>query len=89
MDALAPRGDEGRGKTAISDGEPYTGVDPSISESGNRHRVMSMWLLAEYIGREKRTGGIETSKYPQEQKSNEIPLVAASERGIGQTELLR
>ena len=52
MDALAPRGEEGRGKTAKSDGEPYTGVDPSISESGNRHRVMSMWLLAEYIGRE-------------------------------------
>jgi hypothetical protein len=44
---------------------------------------------AEYIGREKRTGGIETSKYPQEQKSNEIPQVAASERGIAQTALLR
>ena len=41
---------------------------------------------AEYIGREKRTGGIETSKYPQEQKSTEIPLVVASERGIAQTE---
>ena len=52
MDALAPRGDEGRGKTAISDGEPLTGVDPSISESGNRHRVMSMRPLAEYIGQE-------------------------------------
>ncbi len=49
---MAPRGDEGRGKTAKSDGEPLTGVDPSISESGNRHRVMSVWLLAEYIGRE-------------------------------------
>jgi hypothetical protein len=52
VDALAPRGEEGRGKTAISDGEPYTGVDPSISESGNRRRVMSTRLLAEYIGRE-------------------------------------
>jgi hypothetical protein len=50
VDALAPRGDEGRGKTAISDGEPYAGVDPSISESGNRHGVMSMWPPAEYIG---------------------------------------
>jgi hypothetical protein len=47
---LAPRGDEGRGKTAISDGEPYTGVDPLISESGNRHRVMSVWPPAEFIG---------------------------------------
>jgi hypothetical protein len=50
VDALAPRGDEGRGKTAISDGEPYTGVDPSISESGNRHGHKPMWLSAEYIG---------------------------------------
>ena len=27
------------------------------------------------------TGGTETSKYPEEEKSTEIPLVAASERG--------
>ena len=52
MDALAPRGDEGRGKTAISSGEVFTTVDPEISESGNRHRVMSVWLQAEYIGPE-------------------------------------
>ena len=32
------------------------------------------------------TRGTETSKYPEEEKSNEIPLVAASERGRGQTE---
>ena len=47
---MAPRGDEGRGKTAISDGEPYAGVDPSISESGNRPGVMSRGPQAEYIG---------------------------------------
>ena len=29
----------------------------------------------------RRTRGTETSKYPQEQKSNEIPEVAASEPG--------
>jgi hypothetical protein len=29
----------------------------------------------------KRTWGTETSKYPKEKKSNEILLVAASERG--------
>ena len=40
---------------------------------------------AEYIGMLKPTRGTETSKYPEEQKSKEIPLVAASERGIGQT----
>ena len=82
---MAPRGDEGRGKTAISDGEPLTGVDPSISESGNRHRVMSVWLSAEYIGLGWQTRGTETSQYPQEKKSNETPLVVASESGPGQT----
>ena len=35
----------------------------------------------EYIGVKKRTRGTETSKYPEEKKSTEIPLVAASERG--------
>ena len=29
----------------------------------------------------ERTWGTETSKYPEEKKSTEIPLVAASERG--------
>ena len=36
---------------------------------------------SESIGCEKRTRGTETSKYPEEKKSTEIPLVAASERG--------
>ena len=36
----------------------------------------------EYIGTRKRTRGTETSKYPEEEKSIEIPLVAASERGL-------
>jgi len=60
-------GDEGRGKTAKSDGEPYTGVDPSILRiGGNRHRVMSMWLLAEFHRPgSRRTRGTETSQYPQ------------------------
>jgi hypothetical protein len=31
------------------------------------------------------TQGIETSQYLEEEKSNEIPLVAASERGRAQT----
>ena len=30
-----------------------------------------------------RTRGSETSQYPQEEKSNEIPKVAASEMGLG------
>ena len=32
------------------------------------------------------TRGTKTFKYPQEKKSIEIPLLAASERGTGQTE---
>jgi hypothetical protein len=40
--------------------------------------------LTEYIGQWKRTWGTETSKYPEEKKSIEIPLVAASERGLAQ-----
>ena len=36
----------------------------------------------ESIGCEKRTRGTETSKYPEEKKSTEIPLVVASERGV-------
>ena len=40
---------------------------------------------AEYIGAWRPTGRTETSKYPQEKKSNEIPPVAASERGRAQT----
>ena len=36
---------------------------------------------AEHIGMAEATRGTETSKYPEEEKSNEIPLVVASERG--------
>ena len=35
--------------------------------------------------RTEQTWGSETSQYPQETKSTEIPSVAASERGIAQT----
>ena len=35
----------------------------------------------EYIGCRSDTRGIETSKYPEEKKSIEIPSVVASERG--------
>ena len=44
---------------------------------------------AEHIGAEKPTRGSETSQYPEEKKSKEIPLVAASERGPGQTREIR
>ena len=37
------------------------------------------------IGRREATGGTETSQYPEEEKSNEIALVVASERAPAQT----
>ena len=40
---------------------------------------------AEHIRRRGATRGTETSKYPEEEKSTEIPPVVASERGTGQT----
>ena len=40
---------------------------------------------SEHIGCEEATGGTETSKYPEEEKSTEIPGVAASETGPAQT----
>ena len=41
--------------------------------------------LVEHIGQVGGTGGTETSKYPKEEKSTEIPRVVASERGRAQT----
>ena len=50
-----------------------------MSEWGNPTGVILLsWT--EYIGPEKQTWRTETSKYPQEKKSTEISLVAASER---------
>ena len=40
------------------------------------------------VGIGERTQGTETSKYLKEEKSTEILLVAASERGLGQTDQL-
>ena len=37
----------------------------------------------------RRTGGTETSKYPEEEKSTEIPVVAASETGLALKLVLR
>ena len=42
-------------------------------------------LPPEFIGWLERTQGTETSKYLQEEKSKEIPGVAASEMGRAQT----
>ena len=41
------------------------------------------WRHQSSLAREKRTQGTETSQYLEEEKSIEMPLVAASERGHG------
>jgi hypothetical protein len=43
------------------------------------------WLNT--LGQDAVSGGTETSKYPEEKKSTEIPLVVANERGSAQTGL--
>jgi hypothetical protein len=54
--------------------------------SGDSRMGQPMWgnthiPAAEYIGGLGRTRRTETSKYPQEETSTEIPQVVASERG--------
>ncbi|GAB3337616.1 hypothetical protein GCM10027512_03940 [Chromohalobacter beijerinckii] len=49
-----------------------TTYDPGISEWGNP--PSTSWVShPEFIGVGRRTGGTETSKYPEEKKSTEIP----------------
>ena len=52
--------------------------DPGISEWDN-----PAWCESRYHIYMRRTQGSETSQYLKEEKSNEIPKVAASEMGIG------
>lgn len=59
-----------------------------MSEWGNPATGDSSNSMVSKVAISERTGGTETSKYPEEEKSKEIPLVAASERGIGQTGVL-
>ena len=70
MDALASVGEEGRGVTAISSGEPLAGYDPEISEWGNPSRLIARHRRVNQIARRSYTGGTETSKYPEEKKTN-------------------
>ena len=72
-------------QAAIISGEGQAPTDPEVSEWGNPHGVMPVYPRLNQIGRERTTGGTETSKYPEEEKSTEIPRVAASESGSAQT----
>ena len=81
MDALAARGDEGRGRLRYAQVRRQTVFDPGISEWGNPAGFKSRQPLTEYIGLGRLTRGSETSQHPKEEKSKEIPKVAASEMG--------
>jgi len=59
--------------------------DPWVSEWSNPVRVMPHHPALNPIGAGGDTGGSETSQYPEEKKSREIPQVVASERGGAQT----
>ena len=59
----------GAGKQALIRGFPNGETRPFWS------------FISEFIGYESETWGTETSKYPEEQKSTEIPSVVASESG--------
>ena len=80
MDALGPRADEGRGKAALSLGEPSSGHSRGYPNGETLTGVESVNLQLQGV-----SGGTETSKYPEENKSTEIPLVVANERGTAQT----
>ena len=81
MDALGPRAEEGRGKTAISLGE-LSGKLSRGFPNGETHSGSYRNTSISFEGVSRRT---ETSKYPEENKSTEIPLVVANERGRAQT----
>ena len=71
-------------QAAISRGEGQAPFDPRISEWGNPAGVEPSNPELNQIGSEEATRGTETSKYPEERKSTETPLVVASERGPAQ-----
>ena len=53
--------------------------------NGETQRRCQVYLVPSVIPKGRRTRGTETSQYPEEKKSREIPSVAASERGGAQT----
>ena len=81
MDDLGPKAEEGRGKTTKSLGELSSKLSRGCP-NGETHPG-SYRDTPIFVGGASR--GTETSKYPEERKSTEIPLVVANERGIAQT----
>ena len=82
-DALALGGDEGRDKLrkAARRGKyPLSRADIRMGEPAR--------LVPGTVSKTERTRGTETSKYPEEKKSNEIAQVVASERASAQTRVV-
>ncbi len=73
---MALRGDEGRRIAAISFGELLTKLRSGDFRMGKPNHPNDGCPRKREL-----TGGTETSKYPEEEKSIEILLVAVSERG--------
>jgi hypothetical protein len=78
VNALGPKADEGRGKAALSLDEPSNGHSRGYPNGETLSGVESDNPFCK--GR-RASGGTETSKYPEEKKSTEIPSVVANERG--------
>ena len=81
-DALASAGDEGRAKPRKCHARRKGSLTMAIP-NGETHA--QAYPLDEYIVQRGQTRGTETSKYPEEKKSTEIPSVVVSERGAAQT----
>ena len=79
---MAGRGDEGRTRLRKASGSCQEALIRGYPNGATQHGVSHVTLTR------GRTWGSETSQYPKEEKSNEIPKVAASEMGLGQTRCL-
>ena len=80
-DAWAHGGEEGRGKLRKARGSCTRAVIPRWP-NGATHSGASPSITGVPV---RRTRGTETSQYPEEEESIEMPPVAASERGGAQT----
>ena len=83
-DALALGADEGRDKLRKATGRSKYPAIRGYPNVGT-HMVKNHVTLSEQNRVTWGTPGTETSKYREEEKSNEIPRVVASESGGGQT----
>ena len=77
MDALAGRGDERRTRLRKASGSCQEALIRGFLNGATQHGAIHVTCL------QGRTQGSETSQYLKEEKSNEIPRVAASEIGVG------